>query len=94
MFFVSGTKKNTKIDMMKTQLEKKMKMPNLKWHNMDRNACAMTNVKSKLTQTVTLCPAERVSNGNVSLGISHPRGPQDQAKAETKVQTMITTNIA
>jgi len=80
--------------MIRTQPEKNKKIPNLKWHNIERKACAMTKVKSKLTQTVTLCPAERVSNGKVSLGISHPRGPQDHAKEDTKVQTRTTTSTA
>ncbi|CAA7395465.1 unnamed protein product [Spirodela intermedia] len=92
-FLVSGRKKRTKVDMTTTQPEKNTKMPNLKWHSMERKACAMTKVKSRFTQTVTLCPADRVSSGKVSLGMSHPSGPQDQAKDDTKVQTITTTNL-
>uniref|UniRef100_A0A0A9HB98 GSVIVT00019956001, HT5 n=1 Tax=Arundo donax TaxID=35708 RepID=A0A0A9HB98_ARUDO len=69
-------------------------MAYLRWQSMERNACAMTKVKSRFTHTVTLCPADLVSSGNVSLGMSHPSGPQDQAKEETKVHTMTTTMMA
>ncbi|KAF1880655.1 hypothetical protein Lal_00011714 [Lupinus albus] len=61
------------MDMIKTHPEKKKKIPNLKWQSIERNACAITNVHTKFTQTVTLCPADLVSNGNVSLGISQPK---------------------
>ncbi|GJS95973.1 hypothetical protein Tco_0802941 [Tanacetum coccineum] len=57
------------------------------------NACAIMNVNTKLTHTVILCPADRVSRVNVSLGMSQPNGPHDHANAETKVQIMITTRI-
>ena len=93
-FLVSGSMKNAKSPMINTQAEKNRKMPYLRWHSIERKACAITKVKSMLTDTVTLCPIERVSSGNVSLGINHPRGPQDQAKDETKVQTITTTRIA
>ncbi|KAH0467391.1 hypothetical protein IEQ34_004629 [Dendrobium chrysotoxum] len=93
-FFVSGKKKSTKMDIMTTQPEKKAKMPYFMWQSMERKACAMTKVKSRLVQTVTLCPADLVSSGNVSLGISQPSGPQDHAKAETKMQTINTTSTA
>ncbi|GJX81440.1 zinc finger, CCHC-type containing protein [Tanacetum coccineum] len=61
---------------------------------MDRNAYAIINVNTKLTHPVILCPTDRVSRGNVSLGMSQPNGPHDHANAETKVQIMITTRIA
>lgn len=93
-FFVSGNKNNTNTDIIKTQLEKNKNIPNFKWQSIERKAWAITNVNSKFTQTVTLWPAERVSNGNVSLGINHPSGPHDHANEETKVQTMTTTNVA
>ncbi|CAL9131798.1 unnamed protein product [Musa acuminata var. zebrina] len=35
-----------------------------------------------------------VANGKVSLGISQPSGPQDQAKLDTKRHTSTTTQIA
>ncbi|CAL1388294.1 unnamed protein product [Linum trigynum] len=64
-------------------------MSNLKWHSIDRKACAITKVNNRFTHTVTLCPADRVSSGKVSLGISHPNGPHDHANADTNVHTMI-----
>lgn len=36
--------------------------------------------------TVIACPADRVSKGKISLGINHPKGPQDQAKEDTYTQ--------
>jgi hypothetical protein len=79
---------------MNTQLAKKKKIPYLKLQSIDRNACAITKVKRRLTQTVTLCPADLVSRGKVSLGINHPRGPHDHAKADTKTHTINTITMA
>jgi len=80
--------------MIKTHPEKNKKIPNLKMHSIERNACAMTNVQSKLTHTAILCPADRVSRGKISLGISQLRGPHDHANADTKMHTITTTNTA
>jgi len=93
IFLVSGTRKSVTNDMASIQAKKK-KMPNLKWHIMERKACAMMNVKSIFTNTVTLCPSDLASSGNVSLGISHPSGAQDHAKEDTNVHTITTTNTA
>jgi len=94
IFLVSGTRKIVNNDMTSTQAEKKKKMPNLKWHIMDRKPCAIMNVKSIFINTVTLCPADLASSGKVSLGMSHPSGPQDHAKDDTNVHTITTTNTA
>jgi hypothetical protein len=51
IFFVSGSRNTTNIDMMSTQLEKNKKMPNFKVQSMERKDCAITKVKIKLTQT-------------------------------------------
>jgi len=50
-------------------------------------------VKKRFTDTVILCPAERISNGNISLGTVQPRGPHDHPNATTNKQTTTTTNI-
>lgn len=50
---------------------------------MVRNDCAMTNVKSRFTDTVMLWPADRVSKGKTSLGMSQPNPPHDHANAAT-----------
>ena len=94
MFFVSGRKKRTKSDMMATQMEKNTNMKDLRWQSIERKTCARMDVKSRFVQTLTLCPAERVSSGKVSLGMSHPSGPHDQAKEDTKLQMMMTTMMA
>ena len=51
----------------------------------------MKKVNNMLTATVILCPADRISSGNISLGTSHPNGPHDHAKAETNKQIHATT---
>jgi hypothetical protein len=53
----------------------------------------MTKVKIRLVNTVIDCPADRVSMGWISDGMSHPRGPQDQAKLLMKMQMMTITMI-
>lgn len=53
----------------------------------------MTKVKSRLVKTVIDCPAERVSRGWISDGMSQPSGPQDQAKLEMKMQMMTMTTM-
>ncbi|KAF3457615.1 hypothetical protein FNV43_RR02273 [Rhamnella rubrinervis] len=47
MFFVSGSRNNMELDMIKTQLEKN-KMANLKVQSIERKACAITKVKSRI----------------------------------------------
>ena len=53
----------------------------------------MTKVNRRFTETVMLCPADLVSNGNISLGTVHPSGPHDHPKAITKRHITVTTNI-
>lgn len=56
-------KKKVKNCMITTQAAKNKKMPHFMEHNIDKKLCAIKNVKSKLVDTVILCPAERVSRG-------------------------------
>ncbi|KVI11579.1 hypothetical protein Ccrd_010009 [Cynara cardunculus var. scolymus] len=65
------------------------KMPYLRWQSDTRKHCATKAVKNMLTQTTILCPADLVSNGNISLGTSHPSGPHDLPYPRTK--RLITT---
>lgn len=73
---------------------KKRKIPNLRAQRSGRKTCAMIKVKRRFTATVIPCPAERVSNGKISLGTVHPRGPHDHPNAATKRQKITTTNTA
>ena len=41
-------------------------------------------VKIMFMLTAQKKPAVLVSNGNISLGINHPKGPHDHAKPDTK----------
>lgn len=66
------------------------KIPYRRWQRDTRKHCAIRAVKSMLTQTTILCPADLVSSGKISLGTSQPRGPQDLPYAKTNKQ-MITT---
>jgi hypothetical protein len=52
-------------------------------HIMDRKAWPMMKLNRKLTVTAADMPAGRVSRVRISEGTSQPRGPQDQAKADT-----------
>lgn len=90
--FVSGRNRYTKIVMMVIQPAKKRKIPNLKAQRRERKDCPITNVKNRFTATVMLCPADRVSNGNISLGTVQPNGPHDHPNARTKRQITTTTN--
>ena len=47
----------------------------------DRKDCATIKVKNKLNATVMLWPADRVSNGNISLGTVQPSWPHDNTNA-------------
>jgi hypothetical protein len=69
--------------MVTIQTAKKKKMKARMEHIKDRKACAMRKVKSMLELTANENPAVRVSSGNVSDGMSHPRGPHDHAKLDT-----------
>ncbi|GER37090.1 homeobox protein 31 [Striga asiatica] len=91
--FVSGKKKYTKAVMIVIHPAKKRKIPNLNAHKSDRKTCPITKVKKRLTATVILCPADLVSNENISLGTVHPSGPHDHPKAVTNRQITITTRI-
>ena len=41
-----------------------------------------------------LCPVDRISNGYISLQISHVSGPHDHPKPATNVHVKSTTTIA
>jgi hypothetical protein len=71
------------MDISTTKNAKKRKIPNFKWQSIVRKTWAIMNVKSMLTDTVTLCAADRISNGKISLGTNQPRGPQDQENPAT-----------
>lgn len=75
------------------QPAKNRNIPYFNAHSNERNDCAITNVKRRFTATVMLCPADLVSNGNISLGIVQPSGPHDHPKAKTNRQITITTKI-
>lgn len=79
--------------MIVTQPAKKRKSPYLRAHRRDRNDWAITNVKKRFTATVMPCPAERVSNGKISLGTVQPSGPHDHPNAATNRQITVTTRI-
>ncbi|BAT00550.1 Os07g0206650, partial [Oryza sativa Japonica Group] len=81
--FVSGSSQKTKAAMITIQIAKKKKMKAFILHIMERKACAMRKVKSMLELTAKENPVVLVARGNVSDGISHPRGPHDHAKLET-----------
>lgn len=63
-------------------------------HSMVRKAWPMTAVKMKLVDTVMAWPVERVSSGWISLGTSHPSGPQLHAKPLVNIQTITMMAIA
>lgn len=91
--FVSGSKTHTKIVMTVIHPAKKRKIPNLNAQRRERKDCPIMNVKRRFTATVMLCPADRVSSGNISLGTVHPSGPHDHPKATTNKQITTTTSI-
>ena len=90
---VSGKKRETKMVMTVIQPAKNRNIPNLSEQRRERKACAIMKVNKRFTATVMLCPADRISKGNISLGIVHPSGPQDHPNATTKRQITTTTNI-
>ena len=51
-------------------------------------------MKRKLTATVILCPADRISKGKISLGTNHPSGPHDHANPVTYIQIKIIIKVA
>ncbi|MCI01535.1 hypothetical protein A2U01_0022562, partial [Trifolium medium] len=85
--------KTTNMVMMVIQPAKNRKIPYLNEHRRERNACAIMKVNRRFTATVILCPADRTSNGNISLGTVHPRGPHDHPKARTNRESTTTTDI-
>jgi len=90
---VSGRNKKTNRVIRAVQPAKNRKIPYLKKHRRERKACAIMKVKRRFTATVILCPAERISNGNISLGTVHPSGPHDHPNARTNRESIITTDI-
>ena len=81
--FVSGIKNKANSPITLIQALKKKNIPDLIPQSIDKKACAITNVNNMLHETATANPALRVSRGNVSLGISHPKGPHDHANPIT-----------
>ncbi|KAG5612447.1 hypothetical protein H5410_023728 [Solanum commersonii] len=79
---------------MNTKAAKKMNNPNFIQHNTFKKTCATANVNNMFMETVTLCAADRTSSGEISLGINHPNGPHENAKAATNTHMHRTTNIA
>lgn len=90
---VSGRNTETNIVMMVIHPAKNRKIPNLKEQRSERKAWAIMKVNRRFTATVMLCPADRISNGNTSLGTVQPSGPHDHPKARTNRQITTTTNI-
>ena len=94
IFLVSGNKKYTNAVITITHPPKKKKIPDLKWQSMGRKVWAVIKMKRKLTATVILCPADRISNGKISLGTNHASGPHDHAKPDTYMQIKIIIKVA
>ena len=69
--------------MMVIQPAKKRKIPNLNEQRRARKAEAIMKVKKRFTATVMPCPADRISNGNISLGTVYPSRPHDHPNATT-----------
>ncbi|WVZ57637.1 hypothetical protein U9M48_007998 [Paspalum notatum var. saurae] len=59
-----------------------------------RNVWPITNVIKNITATTMLCPADLISNGQISAGTKKVRGPHDQAKPATNTHIVINTRIA
>ena len=59
----------------------------------DTKDCAMIKVKNKLNATLMLWPADRVSNGNISLGTVQLSVPHDHTNAATNRRMTTTTTI-
>ena len=87
---VSGIKKYTKADMTRTKKANRRKIVDFIAQSVERKACAIKKVNNKFTDTTTLRPADLSSNGNVSLGISHPIQPHEYANAITNTHIIIT----
>lgn len=79
--------------MMVIQPAKKKKIPNLNEQRRARKAEAIMKVKKRFTATVMPCPADRISNGNISLGTVYPSRPHDHPNATTNRQITTTTKI-
>jgi hypothetical protein len=76
MFFVSGKKKMTNNVIIVIQPKKKMKTPYFIEHSIKRNDWAIKKVKSKFVDTAIEYPADLVSRGKISLGMSHAGSPR------------------
>lgn len=90
---VSGRKRMTTMVMVVIQAAKKRYRPNFKEQRRESKAWAIIKVNRRFTATVMLCPADRISNGYISLGIVHPSGPHDHPNAKTNRQIKTTTTI-
>lgn len=91
---VSGNKKMANNSMTRIHAAKKKKIPARMWQSMVRNAWAMRKVNNMLVPTAKKKPAFRTSNGKISLGINHPKGPHDHANPDTKKHIKTTTAVA
>lgn len=60
---------------------------------MVKNVCESPNVVAKFTATLMLWPVGRIFIGNISLGISQLRGPQDQPNPAAYMHIKISTNM-
>ncbi|KAH9611474.1 hypothetical protein KSS87_003323 [Heliosperma pusillum] len=61
------------------------------WQSIERKACVIWKVNNMFEVTEKANPADLVSTGNISLGMSHPSGPHYQAKDMTKVHEHLNT---
>lgn len=63
-------------------------------HSKVRKAWPIMKVKNMFTDTLMLCPADRISRGKISLGTNQPSGPHDHAKPATYAQMKSTMQPA
>ena len=54
----------------------------------------MMKVNNMLTETLIAWPADRISNGQISLGTNQPSGPHDHANAATYKQINAKSRLA
>ncbi|GER50809.1 4-hydroxy-tetrahydrodipicolinate reductase [Striga asiatica] len=90
--FVSGSKKYTNTAITNTHAAKKKKIPDFRRQSIARNACAIKNVIVRFTATTTLCAADLISSGKISLVTTHPSGPHESPNPDIK--THINTSTA
>ena len=76
-FLVSGKNKCINVVITITHPPKKKKIPALKWQSIAKSVCPLKKINTRVTATVMLCPADLISNGNISLGTNHVNGPHE-----------------